>query len=80
MLNVGEGAFYHKGFTRGEQRERVHDEFYSTNLSGVLPTVAQTLCEARGLEGEQGRAPLFSRRLPLRGEVMRSSGHHSMNK
>lgn len=29
MQNVGEGAFYHKGFTRGEQREGVHDEFYS---------------------------------------------------
>ena len=29
MQNVGGGAFYHKGFNGGEQREGIQDAFYS---------------------------------------------------
>lgn len=57
MQNVGEGAFYHTGSNRGEQREGVHDKFYSP-VQRIFPVCylpSARHCKAWGFEGEQGR-------------------------
>lgn len=83
MQNVGGGAFYHKGFNGGEQREGIQDAFYSPVQQIFLvcdrPS-ARHWAGPGGSKVSQAGVPCSPKGFHLGEKVCIQPGHHYMSK